>query len=60
MWNYCGAEINDDANKNVDANNEINNNKKITNKSFRFNAKVIGSTPNDDSRLSTKVVVSLK
>ena len=54
MWNYCRVEINDDAN------NEINNNKKITNKSFRFNAKVIGSTPNDDSRLSTKVVVSLK
>ena len=59
MWNYCRVEINDDANKNVDANNKINNNKKI-NKSFRYNAKVIGSTPNDDSRLSTKVVVSLK
>ena len=36
------------------------NNKSTTSKSFEYKTKVIGSTPNNNSRLDAEVVVSLK
>ena len=61
LWNYYREEVNDSANENNDANNfRINNNKTTTSKSFEHKTKVIGITPNNDSRLDAEVVVPLK
>ena len=61
LWNYSRDEVNDSANENNDANNfRINNNKTTTSKSFEHKTKVIGITPNNDSRLDAEVVVPLK
>ena len=48
-------EINDDANENSN-NNRINNNKTITSKSFEYNKKLIGSTPNNKNTLDTEQI----
>ena len=61
MWNYYRDEVNDFANENNDENNfRINKNKITTTKSFKYKAKLIGSAPNNNSRLAAKVVVPLK
>ena len=61
MWNYYRHEVNHSANKNNDANNfGINNNKTRKSKSFEYKTKLIGSTPNTDTRLDVEVVVPLK
>ena len=59
--NYYRDEVNDSANENNNANNfRINNNKTTISKSFEYKTKLIGSTPNNDSRLDAEVVVPLK
>ena len=61
MWNYYRDEANDSAIENNDANNyRIKNNKTRTSKSFEYKAKLIGTTPYNNSKLNAKVVVSLK
>ena len=61
MWNYYRDEVNDFASENNDANNfRINNNKTTTSKSFEYETKLNGSTPNNDNRLDAEVVVPLK
>ena len=61
LWNYYRDKVNDDVNENNDANNfRINNNKTTTSKFFEYKTKLIGSTPNNDSRLGAEVVVPLK
>ena len=61
MWNYYRDEVNDSTNENDDANNyRINNNKTATSKSFEYKTKLIGITPNDNSRLNVEVAVPLK
>ena len=50
-------EINDDENENNN-NNRLHNNKKVTSKSFKYKAKVIGSTP--DNRSKWKSYCSIK
>ena len=61
MWNYYRDEVNDFANENNDANNcRIHKNKTATTKSFKYKAKLIGSAPNNNSRLAAKAVVPLK
>ena len=60
-WIYYRDGINDSANENNDANNfRINNNKITTSKYFDYKTKLIGSTPNNNSRLNAEVVVPLK
>ena len=58
LWSYYRDEIKNDANENV--NNRTNNNKKTTSKSFKYKARLIGSTPNDNNTLDAEVVVPLK
>ena len=53
-------EINDDANENNAVNNNINNNKAITNKSFKYKAKLIENTPNNNNISDAEVLVPLK
>ena len=60
LWNYYRDELNDSANETDDNDNKTNNNKTITNKLFEYQAKIIGSTPKDNSKLNTDVVVLLK
>ena len=50
----------DDANGNNAANYRINSNKTTTSRSFKYKTKMIRSTPNDNNRLDTEVVVPLK
>ena len=63
LWNHYRDEVNESANENNDANSfRINNNKTTTttSKSFEYRTKLIGSTPNNNSRLDAEVVVPLK
>ena len=60
LWNYCRDEVNDVANENDAANDKINNNKATTGKSFEYETKLIGSTPNNNSRLKAELFVALK
>ena len=61
LWNYYRDEVNDSANENNNANNfRINNYKATTSKSFKYKLKLIGGTPNNNSKLDSKVVVPLK
>ena len=61
FWNYYRDEVNDDANENNDAgNHEINNKKTTTSKSFEYKTKIIGSTPNNNSKTDAEVAVTLK
>ena len=54
-------EVNDDANENKDVDNYgINSIKTTTSKSFEYETKIIGSTPDTNSRLYAEVVVPLK
>ena len=57
FWKYYRDDINDDVNENNTANNGINSNKKITNKSFQYERKLIGSTPNNNNILDAEVVI---
>ena len=58
---YYRDEVNDDANENNPAGNyRINNNKTATSKCFEYKTKLRGGTPDNNSRLGTEVVVSLK
>ena len=52
--------MNDNANGNNVANYAINNNKIITSKSFEYETKLIGSTPNDNNTLNAEVIVPSK
>ena len=56
LLNYYRDEIYDDENKNNDANNRMNNSKATTSKCFEYKAKIIGSTPNNLSRLKQKLL----
>ena len=62
MWNHFRDEVNDSSNENNENNDasnfSINNNKTISSTSFECKTKLIGSTPNNCSRLD--VVVPLK
>ena len=49
LWNYYRDEVIDAANENDGANNNVNNNK-TKSKSFEHKTKLIGSTPNKNSR----------
>ena len=60
LWNYYRDEINDSAIKINNDDNKINNDKTITSKSFEYKTRIIGSTPNDNNTLNTKVAVPLK
>ena len=55
LSNYYRDKKNDDVNENNNANN-----KTATSKSFEYKTKITESTPAKNSRLDTKVVVSLK
>ena len=55
LSNYYRDKKNDDVNENNNANN-----KTATSKSFEYNTKITGSTPDKNSRLDTKIVLSLK
>ena len=55
--NYYRDEINDDENEIDDNGNKIKNNKTTTCKFFKYMTKLIGSTPKNNSRLNTEVVV---
>ena len=55
--NYYSDEINDDENEIDDNSKKINNNKATTSKFFKYMTKLIGSTPKNNSRLNTEVVV---
>ena len=60
LCNYHRDIVNHSAHENNDANNfRINNNKIKTSKSFDYKTKLIGSTPNNNSRLNV-VVIPLK
>ena len=59
LWNYYRDKVNDDENENHN-NNRINNNKTIASKSFKYKAQIIGSTPDNENRLTAEVVVPLK
>ena len=61
LWNYYRDEVNDSANENNNANNfRINNNKTTRSKSFECKDNLIGSTPDNDSRLDVEVAIPLK
>ena len=60
LWNYHRDKINDDENDNDDNDNNINNNKTTRSNSFKYKTKIIGSTPDNASRLNAEVVVPLK
>ena len=59
LWNYYRDEISNNKNEN-DNINRLNNNKKLTSKSFKYKTKIIGSTPDNENRINTEVVVALK
>ena len=60
LWNYYSNEVNDDQKKNNAVNNRINNNKTITSNSFKYEIKLIRSTPSNNNILDAEVVVLLK
>ena len=60
LWNYYRHEINDDKNENDANENMINIIKITTSKSFKYKAKMIGSTPNNVNRLNAEVAVPLR
>ena len=60
LWNYYRNEINDDENENDVNENMANKNKIATSKSFKYNTKILGSTPNNGNRLNAEVNVPLK
>ena len=60
LRNYYRDEINDDENENNGNENKINNNKITASKSFKYETKIIGSTPNNGNRLNAEVIVPLK
>ena len=61
LWNYYRNEVNHSTNKNNDPYNfRINKDKTTTCKYFQYKTKLIGSAPNNDSRLDAEVVVPLK
>ena len=60
LWNYYRDEVNNSANETDDNDNKRNNDKKTTSKSFEYKIKIIGTKPNDNSRLNVEVVVPLK
>ena len=60
LWNCYRDEINNFAIENNDHGNKINNNKAIASISFAYKTKIMGRTPNDNNKLDTEVVVSLK
>ena len=49
LWTYYREETNDDENEN-DNINTLNSNKTITSKSFKHEAKIIGSARDNDSK----------
>ena len=59
LWNYRD-EVNDDTNENSANRNKINNNKTISSKSFKYNTKLIGRTPNNNNIIDAEVVVPSK
>ena len=60
MWNYYSDGVNDSANENIDAMKiAMNNNKTKRGQPFDYKKKLIGSTPNNKSRLNAEVVVLL-
>ena len=60
MWNYYSDGVNDSANENIDAMKiTMNNNKTKRGQPFDYKKKLIGSTPNNKSRLNAEVVVLL-
>ena len=52
--------MNNNANQNSADNYRINSKNTITRKSFEYETKLIGSTPNDNNTLNEDVVVPLK
>ena len=52
LRNYHKGEMYDDVNENKTDNDRINNDKTITGKSFDYQAKIIGSTQDDDNNTS--------
>ena len=60
LRNYYRAEINDDANENNAVHININNSQASISKSFKYNTKLTGSTPNNNNILDAEVVVPLK
>ena len=61
LWNFYRDEINDSTNENNHANNyRIINKKTTTSKSFDHKTELIGSTPDNNSRLNAEAVVLLK
>ena len=60
LWIYYRDEVNNSANEIDDNDNKRNNDKATTSKSFEYKTKMIGTKPNDNSRLNVEVVVPLK
>ena len=61
LWNHYRDEVNDSADEKKDANNHRINNNKTTKKIFSvYKTKLIGNTPNNNSRLNKEVAVPLK
>ena len=60
LWNCYRDKINDNENDNDDNDNNINNNKTTTSNSFKYKTKIIGSTPDNASRLNAEGFVPLK
>ena len=59
LWNYYRDEKNNYKNSNNN-NNKLNNDKTVTGKSFKYNTKITGSTPDNGNRLNVEVAVPLK
>ena len=55
LWNHYKDDVNDSANENDSNDNMTNNSKTRTSKSFKYKAKIIERTPNNNSRLNTEV-----
>ena len=60
VWNYYRDEVNDDENKNNDAGNHRINDSNRAKSKYEFKIKIIGSTPDNNSRLDTEVAVWVK
>ena len=67
LWSYYRDEINYDENEsdnnNINNNNNDNNNNNNINNNdnnFKYKTKIIGSAPDNENKLNTEVVVSLK
>ena len=58
LWKYYRDEVNDDANENNSTGNY--NNQTTTSKYFEYNTKIIGSTPENHSRLDVAIVLPSK